>query len=226
MPWTFAHPATVLCLRRHQVAPLSFLGLVAGSMRPTRRECPHSHCRRRSGGCRWSLAHSHPSSGTRSRICEDVVWHAARLQRPVFGILDKDFRRANVLQQVSTLLGVTLIVVAYVRWLRVRARGSSVRAVGSEAWRSGLRAFLASASRVAAGRRGFFGAAAAGGAAPVPTLLVRLVLRSTAIFATLITLRAPYCRRGEAMAADARVEATSGSELRCHRLRSLYARCG
>jgi hypothetical protein len=246
MPWTFAHPAAVLWLRGHRAAPLSFLGLVAGSMAPDAgyyvgRFDVASAAHTLLGlltvclpvglvlvgfldAMRSPLANLMPQPhrgallsmpqaprfaslsaiwwtsvsvvvGALTHIVWDsfthqggvVVSHSSLLQHPVFRVLGKDFHLFNVLQHVSTLLGVTVIVVAYGRWLRVAAHGPSVQAVGGEAWRYWPLAFVAVASLVTAG---LFAAAAATGETPVPTLVVQVVFDSTAIFAILVTAAA------------------------------------
>jgi hypothetical protein len=119
-----------------------------------------------------------------------LVSHSSILQQSVFSMLGKEFRLFNVLQHASTLLGVTVLVVVYVCWLRVTTRASSVPTAGGDAWRYCLLAFLAFASLVTAGVLSYFASATTAGGSRVATFVFRMVIDSTAIFAILLSTAA------------------------------------
>jgi hypothetical protein len=247
VPWTFAHPAAVVFLRR--VRPLSFAGLVAGSMvpdigyyvgrfdlasaahtplglltaclptglvlvallrvghRPIALLLPQPH---RGALLSLPLAPVLTTPAAMVRVSLSVVlgaathilWdsfthesgyivsHSALLRLPVFSMIGREYHLYNVLQHASTLLGVAILVLAYIRWLRVATERSSDQAAGHEAWRYILLALLAFVSLATAGFLTYQVSSDMTGAASVSRLLFRFVVDATAIFAVLLAASA------------------------------------
>jgi hypothetical protein len=119
-----------------------------------------------------------------------MVSHSSLLRLPVFSMIGQEFHLYNMLQHASTLLGVTVLVLVYVRWLRVAKERSSDQAVGDEAWRYILLASLGLVSLATAGFLLYAGSSDMTGEAGVSRLLFRLVVDTTAIFAVLLTASA------------------------------------
>jgi hypothetical protein len=105
-------------------------------------------------------------------------------------MIGREFHLYNVLQHASTLLGATVLVAVYVRWLRVPTERSSDQAVGDEAWRYILLTSLAFVSLAAAGFLAYGGWSDITSGAGVSGILFRFVVDTTAIFAVLLTASA------------------------------------
>src|SRR5580658_8892824 len=119
-----------------------------------------------------------------------VVSHSSVLRLSVFSMIGREFHLYNVLQHASTLLGATVLVAVYVRWLRVPTERSSDQAVGDEAWRYILLTSLAFVSLAAAGFLAYGGWSDITSGAGVSGILFRFVVDTTAIFAVLLTASA------------------------------------
>jgi hypothetical protein len=186
MPWTFAHPAAVIALRRYCPRPLSFPALVIGSIAPDLgyhlRMTSLAHYAHSAEGSLlvclpagllllavlylvrkpiWYLLPQPHRSALAPMVAADVplrpsallvagasiligawthiAWDALThnngwlvlrlglLQAPLFFAGGVEVRVFNVLQQVSTCLGIAVIAVVYWRWLQRTGDAAALR---------------------------------------------------------------------------------------------------
>jgi hypothetical protein len=130
--------------------------------------------------------------GAATHIAWDAFTHPAglfvakipALRAPSFKLHGRDFLRYDVLQYLSTIVGVIVLIVAYQRVSR-HAALVSVGPRGSDGWRYGLLGIIAVVSLAAAAPIAYF-AARHGRAMSEMVLIVRFVIASTTVFAVLL----------------------------------------
>lgn len=253
MPWTFAHPAAVLPLRRLCPIHLTFAGLVVGSMTPDLGYYIHF-----SGLAR--LAHTffgsvlvclptgltlltvlyvlrkplwfllpqphravlapvvavplspRPSSllaaavsvvlGAWTHIAWDsfthkngwVVKHVAFLREPAFRLGMVEFPTYQLLQLLSTLMGIAALVAVYCLWLRrSRCLESPCWRAPHELWRYTLLAILATMTAIIAVPAAAEAASRVQGYLAIRVFLVRTAVYGTAAFIPLLILCSVLC---------------------------------
>ena len=253
MPWTFAHPAAVLPLRRLCPMHLNFAGLVVGSMTPDLGYYIHF-------SDLAQLAHTffgsvlvclpigltllaalymlrkplwfllpqphravlapvvavppslRPSSllatavsvvlGAWTHIVWDsfthksgwVVKHVAFLQEPAFLIGVTEFPTYQLLQLLSTLVGIAALVAVYCLWLRrSRCLDSPPWRARHEIWRYALLASLATVTSIIAVPEAAEAAASVQGYLAILVFLVHMAIYGTAAFIPLLILCSVLC---------------------------------
>jgi uncharacterized protein DUF4184 len=253
MPWTFAHPATVLPLRRFCPVYLSFAGLIVGSMTPDLGYYIHFfHLAR--------LAHTFfgtvlvclptgltllallyvlrkplwfllpqphravlapmvtvPLSPRLSSLLATgvsvilgawthIVWdsfthkhgwmviHVAVLQEPAFRLGLTEFPIYEVLQYLSTLVGIVAMVAVYGLWLRRSRRlDSPLWQPRHELWRYALLAAAATLASIIAVPAAEEAAASLPGYLAIRVFLFRAAVYGTAAFIPLLILCSVLC---------------------------------
>ncbi len=249
MPWTFAHPAAVLPLRRLCPAYLSFAALVVGSLtpdmgyyvghidlraathtlagavticvplglalllivrllhRPVAHLLPQPH-----RAALLSLPAPQPFFAARTLLVAIVslllgalthiawdafthrtgyfVLHLDALQAPLFRIWNREIRVYSLLQYVSTAAGIAILVAAYSRFLRDTP--SRAERTGADNARYLLFAVFALGALGAAIPMAYADATSVPGYGllNVFVLVVRTVIYSTTVFATLVAAAA------------------------------------
>jgi hypothetical protein len=103
-----------------------------------------------------------------------------------FRLGTRTFRLFEVLQHASTALGVGVLFVAYVRWLRSIDPGSAASHL-SDRWRYGLLGALAVTSLVTALPVAYFVSASMSGNANIGLFVVRYVISCTTVFAVTLS---------------------------------------
>ena len=253
MPWTFAHPAAVLPLRRLCPMQLSFAGLVVGSMTPDLGYYIHF-----SGLAR--LAHTflgsvlvclptgltllsalyvlrkplwfllpqphravlapviavppspRPSSSLATAVSvvlgawTHIVWdsfthkngwvvkHVVFLQEPAFRLGVTQFPIYQLLQLLSSLVGIAALVAVYCLWLRRSRRPDSLAwQARHELWRYALLAALATVASIIAVPAAAEAAASLQGYLAISVFLVRAAVYGTAAFIPLLILCSVLC---------------------------------
>ena len=253
MPWTFAHPAAVLPLRRLRPMHLNFAGLVVGSMTPDlgyyidfwdlarlahtlfgsvlvclptgltllaalyvlRKPLwyllpqPHRSVLAPVVAGPPSLR---PSSllatavsivlGAWTHIVWDsfthksgwVVKHVTFLQEPPFLIGVTEFPTYQLLQLLSTLVGIAALVAVYCLWIRrSRCLDSPPWRARYELWRYALLAALATVASIIAVPAAAEAAASVQGYLAIRVFLVRMAVYGTAAFIPLLILCSVLC---------------------------------
>jgi hypothetical protein len=263
MPWTFAHPAAVLPIKRFCPASLDFSALVIGSMIPDLGYyLPHSTLARPAhsflgsvliclpaGIALWGifrllrkplcfvLPQPHrralaPLAATplrwRPRILiaagvsvllgawTHIVWDSFThngswvvnrlplLRDSAFQVSTVEFPWYFFLQQVSTLLGVTILIVSYCSWLRLHCGSVKSSPIGADdRWRYLLLFAVAALALAIAVPRAAQKAARFEGSLALRVLAIRIAVDTTATFIPLLTLSSLvlYARRRESHAA-------------------------
>jgi hypothetical protein len=254
MPWTFAHPAAILPLRRLCPRLLSFAGLAIGSLMPdagyyvgrydiaflahqprgivliclplgllllvllrhlhapVAALLPQPH-----RSALLALAQTPSLLSLRAVLVAAVsivlgafthsVWDAFThetgfavqalplLQQPLFQAQDRLVRVCNVLQHISTVVGLAFLTAHYLRFLRHalrRAPHAAAVSTGTEWRRYGLLAMLAAVALAAALplAHAYASAHAGGVGLNLSLFVVRSVVYATSVFAVLLVLAA------------------------------------
>lgn len=252
MPWTFAHPAAVLPLRR--LKHLSFGALVVGSIapdigyylgcfnfaaaahtlrglvticlptglalvalvrilhRPVAILLPGPHRQALLGLPQmpplaspmmlWQVSIS-VVIGATTHAAWDSLTHGTgyfvsmwpSLRNTAFILGTRSIPLFEMLQHASTALGMGVIAVAYVRWLRTVDLGSGDPDPLSDRWRYGLLGALALTSLVAAIPVTYFLSTSKPGGTNVTISVVRYVISSTTVFVVTLSAAALWVSR-------------------------------
>ena len=252
MPWTFAHPAAVLPLRR--LKRLSFGALIAGSIapdigyyfncfdvaaaahtlrglvtmclptglalialarifhRPVASLLPSPHRqallslpkmpRLTSPTMLWQTSLA-VMIGAATHAVWDSFTHRAGylvslwplLRMPAFVLGTRSVPLFDVLQHASTALGVGVLLVAYVRWLRSVDPGSAAPSYLSDRWRCGLLGALAVIALAAALPIAYFVSTSKSGSTNIALFVVRYVISCTTVFAVTLSAASLWIAR-------------------------------
>jgi hypothetical protein len=246
MPWTFAHPAAVLPLRRLFRSRPLFCALVVGSMSPDFGFFLGSYVMSRKAHTLWGLLticlpsglailaiiqvlhgpiidllpfphrqRLHSLAPLRSLLSPwtlfwasiallvggltHVIWDSFThdsgyfvLQWPilrdtVFFLGTKAFQLDEVLQDVSSVLGAAIVILAYRKWVRGGENSQNALARADDTWRYRLLAIIAIAALLVAAPLAYSAFIAVhGGTRHLVLLVVRLHIYSTTAFFTLL----------------------------------------
>jgi Domain of unknown function (DUF4184) len=245
MPWTFAHPAAVLPLRKVMQRRLSFCALVVGSMSPDFPFYFGSFGISRKAHTVWGLfAICLPSglalmalirvlhkpivgllpSPHRQRLLSvgpprslrnpsgffwlsiallvggitHLVWdsfthesgysvlHWPILQSKLFFLGGKGFEVYEAIQDVSSVLGFGIVILAYRKWVRDRDLFRRAQPQADERWRYQLLTVIASAAIVVAAPFAYCASMAVHGRTNVVLFGVRLLIYGTTAFFSLV----------------------------------------
>ena len=149
--------------------------------------------------------------GAMTHIVWDAFTHPAGyfvsklpgLRAVTFSMDGRDVRLFEVMQHVSTIVGVLVLAVVYRRVCGAVTRGS-LGPLGSDVWRYVLLGTAAVASMAVAGPIAYFGASP-GRVMNVTLLVVRFVIVSTTVFAVLLAVAAlVVVQGGYAVSSDER----------------------
>jgi hypothetical protein len=247
MPWTFAHPAAVLPLRRVFPRRLSFCALVVGSMTPDFGFNFGSFAISRKAHTLWGLLTICLPSGLallaiirvlhrpigsllpsphRQRVLSlapldslfnpstffwasiallsggltHVVWDSFThqsgysvlrwplLQNTAFVLGKKGFELYEVLQDLSSILGPAIVILAYRQWVRSHGISRNTQAQADDRWRYRLLAIIAIAALALSAPIAYSVSMAVHGGTNLMLFAVRLLIYSTTAFFTLLCL--------------------------------------
>lgn len=117
-----------------------------------------------------------------------VVSRCPPLQMPAFTLGTRTLRVFEVLQHSSTIIGLIIVVVAYVGWLRGADRGTATPSALSDGWRYGILASLAGISLALSIPVARAVSATSAGPVNVALFLVRYVICATTIFVVTLSV--------------------------------------
>jgi hypothetical protein len=117
------------------------------------------------------------------------------LRTPVFVFGSRTFRLFELLQHVSTALGVSILLFAYMRWWRGVDSGANVQRKSDDRWRYGLLAGLTISSLVVAAPVAYFASTSNLGGTNVDLFVVRYVICCTTVFAVTLSAASLWVAR-------------------------------
>src|SRR5258708_1566951 len=108
------------------------------------------------------------------------------LQTPVFELGGRTFRLFELLQHVSTALGVSILIFAYIRWIRGVDRGADPPRTVDEHWRYGVLVTITATSIVVGVPVAYFASTSSLGGTNVALFVVRCAICCTTVFAVML----------------------------------------
>lgn len=124
-----------------------------------------------------------------------LVATRALLRVPVFVLGTRSIPLFDVLQHASTALGVGILVVAYVRWLRSFDPDSPAPGLHSDGWRYGLLGALGAIALATALPLAYFASSSNSGSSNITLFVVRYVISCTTIFTVTLSAASLWIAR-------------------------------